>query len=89
MRNATYGLALTLMIGWLIWIGKPVLIPVIAAAISVYVLSTAAESMASRFRGIVGPWGELRRIPARFSPGSPRSHRAMLLSSAPRTGVVP
>ncbi|MBU4529938.1 MAG: AI-2E family transporter [Hoeflea sp.] len=45
MRNATYGLALTLMIGWLIWIGKPVLIPVIAAAISVYVLSTAAESM--------------------------------------------
>ncbi|KJS09579.1 MAG: transporter [Hoeflea sp. BRH_c9] len=45
MRNATYGTALTLMIGWLIWIGKPVLIPVIAAAISVYVLSTAAESM--------------------------------------------
>ncbi|MEQ8308679.1 MAG: AI-2E family transporter [Hoeflea sp.] len=45
MRNATFGLALTLMIGWLIWIGKPVLIPVLAAAISVYVLSTAAESM--------------------------------------------
>ena len=45
MRNATYGTALTLMIGWLIWIGKPILIPVIAAAISVYVLSTAAESM--------------------------------------------
>lgn len=45
MRNATYGTALTLMIGWLIWIGKPVLIPVIAAAISVYVLSTAAEGM--------------------------------------------
>ncbi|MDP2119484.1 MAG: AI-2E family transporter [Hoeflea sp.] len=45
MRNATYGTALTLMIGWLVWIGKPVLIPVIAAAISVYVLSTAAESM--------------------------------------------
>ncbi|WP_420407828.1 AI-2E family transporter [Hoeflea sp.] len=45
MRNATFGLALTLMIGWLIWIGKPVLLPVLAAAISVYVLSTAAESM--------------------------------------------
>lgn len=45
MRNATYGTALTLMIGWLIWIGKPVLIPILAAAISVYVLSTAAESM--------------------------------------------
>src|SRR5690606_20956412 len=37
--------ALTLMIGWLIWIGKPVLIPVLAAAISVYVLSTAAQAM--------------------------------------------
>lgn len=45
MRNATFGLALTLMIGWLIWIGKPVLLPVLAAAISVYVLSTAARSM--------------------------------------------
>lgn len=45
MRNATFGLALTLMIGWLIWIGKPVLLPVLAAAISVYVLSTAADSM--------------------------------------------
>ena len=47
MRNATYGTALTLMIGWLIWIGKPVLLPVLAAAISVYVLSTAAQSMQS------------------------------------------
>ena len=45
MRNATYGTALTLMIGWLIWIGKPVLIPLLAAGISVYVLSTAADSM--------------------------------------------
>lgn len=45
MRNTTYATALTLMIGWLIWIGKPVLIPVLSAAISVYVLSTAAQSM--------------------------------------------
>ncbi|MFP4405034.1 AI-2E family transporter [Rhodosalinus sp.] len=45
MRNTTYGLALALMLGWLLWIGKPVLLPVIAAAISVYVLSTAAAGM--------------------------------------------
>lgn len=45
MRNATYGTALTLMIGWLLWIGKPVLLPVLAAVISVYILLTAAESM--------------------------------------------
>ena len=45
LRNATYAIALTLMLGWLLWIGRPVLLPVIAATISVYVLSTAAESM--------------------------------------------
>ncbi len=45
MRNATYGTALTLMIGWLLWIGKPVLLPVLAALISVYILLTAATSM--------------------------------------------
>lgn len=45
MRNATYAIALTLMIGWILWVGKPVLLPVLAALISVYVLSTAAESM--------------------------------------------
>ncbi len=45
MRNATYATALSLMLGWLLWIGKPVLLPVIAAAISVYILSTAAASM--------------------------------------------
>jgi predicted PurR-regulated permease PerM len=45
MRNATYGTALVLMIGWLLWIGQSVLLPVIAAIISVYVLSTAASSM--------------------------------------------
>ena len=33
------------MVGWLMWVGKPVLLPIIAALISVYVLSTAATSM--------------------------------------------
>jgi len=45
MRNATYATALSLMLGWLLWIGQAVLLPVIAAAISVYILSTAAASM--------------------------------------------
>jgi len=45
LRSLTYGIALTLMIGWLLWIGQPILVPVIAALISVYVLSAAAEGM--------------------------------------------
>ena len=45
MRSATYATALTLMLGWLLWIGKPILLPVFAAVISVYILSTAAASM--------------------------------------------
>lgn len=45
VEKATYGTALTLMFGWLFWIGKPVLLPVIAAMISVYVLSNAASAM--------------------------------------------
>ncbi|ASM71469.1 MULTISPECIES: AI-2E family transporter [Roseobacteraceae] len=45
MRNVTYGTALTLMLGWLLWIGKPVLLPVLASVISVYILLAAAESM--------------------------------------------
>lgn len=45
MRNATYATALALMLGWFFWIGRPVIVPVIVAIVSVYVLSTAAESM--------------------------------------------
>lgn len=45
MRNTTYGVALTLMLGWLFWIGKPVLLPVLAALISVYILLAAAAAM--------------------------------------------
>ncbi|MSU88887.1 AI-2E family transporter [Rhodobacteraceae bacterium 2CG4] len=40
-----YATALAIMVGWLLWIGKPVLLPVIAALMSVYVLSAAADSM--------------------------------------------
>jgi AI-2 transport protein TqsA len=45
MRSTTYATALALMLGWLLWIGKPILLPVFAAVISVYILSTAAASM--------------------------------------------
>jgi len=45
VRSVTYAVALASMAGWLLWIGKPVLLPVIAALISVYVLSTAAASL--------------------------------------------
>lgn len=45
MRNATYATALTLMLGWLLWMGRPILLPVFAAVISVYILSAAATGM--------------------------------------------
>lgn len=35
------------MLGWLMWVGKPVLLPIFAALTSVYVLSTAANWMES------------------------------------------
>jgi predicted PurR-regulated permease PerM len=47
MKNATYATALALMTGWILWVGRPVLVPVIAAIIAVYILSTAAENMKS------------------------------------------
>lgn len=45
LSRFTYGLALVLMIGWLLWVGQSVLIPIIAALIAVYVLSSGAEAM--------------------------------------------
>ncbi len=45
IRNLTYATGLLLMIGWILWIGRPVLIPVISAVIAVYVLSAAAETL--------------------------------------------
>ncbi|MGZ9812452.1 AI-2E family transporter [Pseudoroseicyclus sp. H15] len=45
LRNLTYATALTLMVGWLLWVGRPVLLPIIAALISVYILLAAARSM--------------------------------------------
>lgn len=39
LSTLTYGTALAIMIGWLLWIGKPVLVPILAAVIAVYILS--------------------------------------------------
>jgi len=45
IRSITYATAFAIMLGWLLWVGQPVLLPVIAALISVYILSTAATAM--------------------------------------------
>lgn len=42
LATITYSTALVIMLGWLLWVGKPVLLPVIAAIIVLYVLSEAA-----------------------------------------------
>ncbi len=68
MQNATYGTALTLMIGWLLWIGQPVLLPVLAAVISVYILLTAAESMQRLpILGHLAPWARRAMILIMFT----------------------
>ena len=41
LSSVVYGTALAIMLGWLLWIGKPVLLPVIAAIIALYILSAA------------------------------------------------
>lgn len=46
LSTITYGTALAIMLGWLLWIGKPILIPVIAAIIALYVLTAVAEALA-------------------------------------------
>lgn len=43
LPTITFGTALAIMIGYLLWIGRPILVPVIAAFISLYILSAAAS----------------------------------------------
>lgn len=45
MVTMTCAIALTIMIGWLLIIGQAILLPIILAIISVYVLTTAAERL--------------------------------------------
>lgn len=68
MRNATYGTALAALLGWLLWIGKPVLLPLLAAIISVYVLSTAATSIERvPLVGRLPPWARRGLILVAFA----------------------
>lgn len=46
LATLTYATALAIMLGWLLWIGKAVLLPVLAAIISIYVLSEATAWLA-------------------------------------------
>jgi predicted PurR-regulated permease PerM len=46
LSTLTYATALAIMFGWLLWIGKPVLLPVLAAIIAIYVLSEATTWLA-------------------------------------------
>ncbi|NDV01535.1 AI-2E family transporter [Pseudoroseicyclus tamaricis] len=68
LRNLTYGTAMTLMIGWLLWVGRPVLLPIIAALISVYILLAAARAM-SRLPVLrrLPPWGHHLLVLAGFT----------------------
>ncbi|WP_136659119.1 AI-2E family transporter [Nitratireductor sp. XY-223] len=52
--NLVYGLAFAIMVGFVLRIGKPIFIPVIAGIISVYVLSTVATSLGRV--PIIGSW---------------------------------
>ncbi|ARE39913.1 Putative transport protein [Rhodovulum sp. P5] len=45
LTTLTHGTALAIMIGWLLWIGKPVLLPVLAAVIAVYILSAGVHAL--------------------------------------------
>ena len=70
IRTLTYGVALTIMLGWLMWIGKPVLLPILAALISVYILSTAATSMERLpLVGRLPGWARRSLVLAAFAAG--------------------
>ncbi|MDT0682679.1 AI-2E family transporter [Roseicyclus sp. F158] len=45
LASLAYSLAIALMIGWLLWLGQTLLLPILAAIISVYVLIAAAQAM--------------------------------------------
>jgi AI-2 transport protein TqsA len=55
LLNLVLSLALVLMVGWLLIIGKGVLLPIVLAIIAVYILTTAAQAL-GRLPG-------LRRLP--------------------------
>ena len=72
-RFATFSRAVVLAIlaGWLLVIGKGLILPIFAAVISVYVLNTAADAMGRL------PW--LRRLPSVGAAGA-RTRRLHAMS---------
>ncbi|PWJ18323.1 AI-2E family transporter [Jannaschia seohaensis] len=52
---------LTIAIGWLLWVGQAILLPIIAALITLYILSAAAGGLA-RVPGLGWTPGWLRRV---------------------------
>lgn len=61
-RNFVFGLALALMIGWILYIGQNIIIPVIASVILAYIVTALAQYM-RRIPGI----GPLIPSPIRFA----------------------
>ncbi|HMQ58162.1 MAG TPA: AI-2E family transporter, partial [Rhizobiaceae bacterium] len=53
-RNLVYGVALAIMIGWILYVGSAIFIPVIAAIIVAYIIVTIARRMADI--PLVGPY---------------------------------
>ena len=45
LRLPFYATGLSIMLGWLLWVGQAILLPVIAAVISIYILTAAAEGL--------------------------------------------
>lgn len=44
-RDFVLGIALAIMLGWLLWIGKPIVLPILAAILAAYILTSAADSL--------------------------------------------
>lgn len=61
-RNFVFGLALALMIGWILYIGQNIIIPVIASIILAYIVTALAQYM-KRIPGV----GPLIPSPIRFA----------------------
>lgn len=61
-RNFVFGLALALMIGWILYIGQNIIIPVIASIILAYIVTALAQYM--RRIPAIGP---LIPSPVRFA----------------------
>lgn len=68
LSTLTFATALAIMIGWLLWIGKPILLPVLAAIIAIYVLAEATQWLSrTRFLRRAPSWLLRLMVLAAFS----------------------